>query len=131
MIRRPPRSTLFPYTTLFRSVEPRALRQGRDREGQGGEPRGQPFRNHFQAWQERQRGARRAGARLSPDPGVGCARGIRADQGLQDRLLLARDPVPVLSFLGPRCSVGTTLAGKFGPIWAELSLITLFFCQFL
>src|SRR5438552_13852648 len=23
MIRRPPRSTLFPYTTLFRSVEPR------------------------------------------------------------------------------------------------------------
>src|SRR3989442_4462583 len=26
MIRRPPRSTLFPYTTLFRSVEARALR---------------------------------------------------------------------------------------------------------
>src|SRR2546422_3357275 len=26
MIRRPPRSTLFPYTTLFRSVEGRALR---------------------------------------------------------------------------------------------------------
>src|SRR2546422_6371009 len=25
MIRRPPRSTLFPYTTLFRSVLPRAL----------------------------------------------------------------------------------------------------------
>src|ERR1043165_2882532 len=25
MIRRPPRSTLFPYTTLFRSIEPRAL----------------------------------------------------------------------------------------------------------
>src|SRR3712207_7448392 len=25
MIRRPPRSTLFPYTTLFRSVEQRAL----------------------------------------------------------------------------------------------------------
>src|SRR3712207_9305953 len=24
MIRRPPRSTLFPYTTLFRSLEPRA-----------------------------------------------------------------------------------------------------------
>src|SRR2546422_4370718 len=24
MIRRPPRSTLFPYTTLFRSIEPRA-----------------------------------------------------------------------------------------------------------
>src|SRR2546429_2563089 len=26
MIRRPPRSTLFPYTTLFRSQEPRFLR---------------------------------------------------------------------------------------------------------
>src|SRR5260221_10967170 len=28
MIRRPPRSTLFPYTTLFRSVAPRVLRIG-------------------------------------------------------------------------------------------------------
>src|SRR3712207_6862311 len=27
MIRRPPRSTLFPYTTLFRSLGPRALRR--------------------------------------------------------------------------------------------------------
>src|SRR5260221_8875675 len=27
MIRRPPRSTLFPYTTLFRSPHPRARRQ--------------------------------------------------------------------------------------------------------
>src|SRR2546422_9051516 len=27
MIRRPPRSTLFPYTTLFRSVEPRRARR--------------------------------------------------------------------------------------------------------
>src|SRR5256885_7321451 len=28
MIRRPPRSTLFPYTTLFRSVQPIQSRQG-------------------------------------------------------------------------------------------------------
>src|SRR5437764_2177634 len=28
MIRRPPRSTLFPYTTLFRSVREEALRMG-------------------------------------------------------------------------------------------------------
>src|SRR2546430_8947723 len=34
MIRRPPRSTLFPYTTLFRSVE------ARDRPGGGGGGRG-------------------------------------------------------------------------------------------
>src|SRR5256885_13181701 len=34
MIRRPPRSTLFPYTTLFRSrVLPRAIRQRRGEEG--------------------------------------------------------------------------------------------------
>src|SRR2546429_3901066 len=32
MIRRPPRSTLFPYTTLFRSVRERAP-EGRDRGG--------------------------------------------------------------------------------------------------
>src|SRR5258708_13468061 len=28
MIRRPPRSTLFPYTTLFRSCDPRSRRSG-------------------------------------------------------------------------------------------------------
>src|SRR3712207_8122349 len=31
MIRRPPRSTLFPYTTLFRSPHPPELHQPRDR----------------------------------------------------------------------------------------------------
>src|SRR5205085_12358299 len=31
MLRRPPRSTLFPYTTLFRSPEPRQKRQSRSR----------------------------------------------------------------------------------------------------
>src|SRR5258708_9087488 len=37
MIRRPPRSTLFPYTTLFRSPEMRRLRRHRrDREGAPG-----------------------------------------------------------------------------------------------
>src|SRR3712207_7974975 len=50
MIRRPPRSTLFPYTTLFRSVQLRHglaefLRagRGREREGRDGrEPRDAP-----------------------------------------------------------------------------------------
>src|SRR5256886_13774069 len=32
MIRRPPRSTLFPYTTLFRSVPPAALAAARDQQ---------------------------------------------------------------------------------------------------
>src|SRR2546430_12291730 len=33
MIRRPPRSTLFPYTTLFRSIERRQAPRGRVAEG--------------------------------------------------------------------------------------------------
>src|SRR5258708_23581954 len=34
MIRRPPRSTLFPYTTLFRSLrDPNPIRRSRDRSG--------------------------------------------------------------------------------------------------
>src|SRR2546422_6980796 len=37
MIRRPPRSTLFPYTTLFRSVERAALRLWYARRHQGRE----------------------------------------------------------------------------------------------
>src|SRR2546426_4072496 len=35
MIRRPPRSTLFPYTTLFRSVGPGGLPDARARPGDG------------------------------------------------------------------------------------------------
>src|SRR3712207_9038584 len=49
MIRRPPRSTLFPYTTLFRSreaderrlAEDHLPRRGRGRRGGGGAPRDQ------------------------------------------------------------------------------------------
>src|SRR5258708_26242050 len=35
MIRRPPRSTLFPYTTLFRSFKGEGSAQGRNRENLG------------------------------------------------------------------------------------------------
>src|SRR2546430_13411766 len=41
MIRRPPRSTLFPYTTLFRSTVPAARPHGRG----GGESEGDPHRH--------------------------------------------------------------------------------------
>src|SRR3712207_1812486 len=44
MIRRPPRSTLFPYTTLFRSDIRRAARQARS----------QPLVTELFAWLERQ-----------------------------------------------------------------------------
>src|SRR3712207_7340285 len=39
MIRRPPRSTLFPYTTLFRSPRPRGRSAPRRRTGSGTSPR--------------------------------------------------------------------------------------------
>src|SRR3712207_7395658 len=50
MIRRPPRSTLFPYTTLFRSDQPRAaqsaaLLDGRDRAGAAVGGRASPGRD--------------------------------------------------------------------------------------
>src|SRR2546428_7561439 len=38
MIRRPPRSTLFPYTTLFRSAEPIALGEPPVVADEGGDP---------------------------------------------------------------------------------------------
>src|SRR2546425_6002935 len=46
MIRRPPRSTLFPYTTLFRSSEKRARRRALDlhRSGSGAGETGAPAR---------------------------------------------------------------------------------------
>src|SRR5260370_20165850 len=45
MIRRPPRSTLFPYTTLFRSVRDRARRARSDQvEGDLRQPRAHPGR---------------------------------------------------------------------------------------
>src|SRR3712207_7911336 len=61
MIRRPPRSTLFPYTTLFRSLQARHERQGGRRAGQGG------------------RGGRAAGHELTPSL-LPCAAGEQADR---------------------------------------------------
>src|SRR2546430_3179513 len=55
MIRRPPRSTLFPYTTLFRSLIELAVRLGRGSRGElkigicgehGGEPASVKFCHH-------------------------------------------------------------------------------------
>src|SRR3712207_7728611 len=46
MIRRPPRSTLFPYTTLFRSASARSPGQG---EVERGAAAGRPLRPHVAA----------------------------------------------------------------------------------
>src|SRR2546422_6712726 len=60
MIRRPPRSTLFPYTTLFRSTEPspRDRRAGPDR---AGPPVRGRVRDDLQGRQARDAGERPAG----------------------------------------------------------------------
>src|SRR5258708_29203238 len=63
MIRRPPRSTLFPYTTLFRSPRALAARAERDRSGARA-----PFRGGGRLWfllrrASRAKAAPRAGGR--------------------------------------------------------------------
>src|SRR3712207_9217629 len=57
MIRRPPRSTLFPYTTLFRSRPARAARAGRGRQRDESQhtPRAHPLLGY-----ERRNGRRRS-----------------------------------------------------------------------
>src|SRR5256885_15407521 len=59
MIRRPPRSTLFPSPTLFRSREPREPGRERQRPGDSGEPAGPLVR----AVRHGTDGGHRAGAR--------------------------------------------------------------------
>src|SRR2546422_4018896 len=62
MIRRPPRSTLFPYTTLFRSRKRRVPVAGaRSRIARAG--RGRPLVHRAAARPRRARGSRAAGAR--------------------------------------------------------------------
>src|SRR2546430_11225012 len=62
MIRRPPRSTLFPYTTLFRSVRgrgtdaPRVWREGR------------PRRAGLKSWSRRDRSEGTRSGRVEVDP---------------------------------------------------------------
>src|SRR2546425_4225000 len=83
MIRRPPRSTLFPYTTLFRSRRGDAGGAARDRGVGAGPAR---FRARRGAGAAARQGARRGG-------GVrGSSQGHQPDGGRRDRR--ARDPAP-------------------------------------
>src|SRR3712207_8292990 len=52
MIRRPPRSTLFPYTTLFRSAVPVRCSPARVPRPAAGEPAGPPAAPVPPAWQD-------------------------------------------------------------------------------
>src|SRR3989440_7840798 len=61
MIRRPPRSTLFPYTTLFRSDFAGIRRGGRPREGARGVGRSMASRRRAPSRRRPRRGGRRRG----------------------------------------------------------------------
>src|SRR3712207_6317379 len=104
MIRRPPRSTLFPYTTLFRSeaVAGSLLREPRtDDPVPRDEPRPAPLRRRWQ----RQRPAEEGGQLRHRPPGdadaAWCLRGCRQrsvhaadDAGLPQRRDLSASPEP-------------------------------------
>src|SRR2546430_15106281 len=80
MIRRPPRSTLFPYTTLFRSEEARY--PGREGKGDQGKAGGAVPRRDRLA-----RGQRRAAQARGPAPRrpAGLRGAVRAQTGPGDR----------------------------------------------
>src|SRR2546430_9723638 len=92
MIRRPPRSTLFPYTTLFRSVAP--LGRERDRLAVG-----RPARRRFALGTERQLQRLAAVGRYAPnmrDAPIGLPRSeehtseLQSQSNLVCRLLLGK-----------------------------------------
>src|SRR3712207_7584267 len=96
MIRRPPRSTLFPYTTLFRSREPRLGRYGVSAEDAAGR-RWDRIDPRFDLAQEPNEVNRRSEAHTSE---------LQSRQYLVCRLLLEKKPThapqhPALAPLGP------------------------------
>src|SRR6266571_6371623 len=90
MIRRPPRSTLFPYTTLFRSREPGRL-LARQLEIAGADPRVEFRRLAIQPVNgSGPRAARSGAAALEPEGGVEIE-----EQGEIGNQTAGRDPVPL------------------------------------
>src|SRR6266498_5195770 len=98
MIRRPPRSTLFPYTTLFRSADPPIARRHVDRGGGPGLPR--PRADHGEAPR-----AGQAQDQGRPDP-LPRAGGSRA----------SRPPTPRAGRRLPRLQRRTVPLGRTGPL---------------
>src|SRR2546426_7992298 len=81
MIRRPPRSTLFPYTTLFRSLHARVLRAG---------ARLPPTGRHLQHLGERGDDARARPARARADRSEEHTSELQSPCNLVCRLLLEK-----------------------------------------
>src|SRR2546422_7594951 len=89
MIRRPPRSTLFPYTTLFRS-----LREGRSRgeaRPRGGELSTAPDREFLLGSPDARCGVGRRGHRVGA---AGARRAPREPDRLAPNQLVGRPPAP-------------------------------------
>src|SRR5258708_26296964 len=84
MIRRPPRSTLFPYTTLFRSRH-RVAGGGGERSGAGSSPAG-PHRARAMGGRHRHRPSHRtgrAGGRVPAGTGAGDRKSTRLNSSHQ------------------------------------------------
>src|SRR3712207_8867797 len=86
MIRRPPRSTLFPYTTLFRSSTPREAPRA-PRRGAGASARSPPRRRRARVAHSRRR-APAGGASLRARPDVARRRSAEHTSELQSRQYL-------------------------------------------
>src|SRR3712207_8014790 len=95
MIRRPPRSTLFPYTTLFRSLRRRRAERGGDRQPQ------LPFRaDLLRSWhRRRQARPRRQAASGGRQRSEEHTSELQSRQYLVCRLLLEKKKITSLSFL--------------------------------
>src|SRR3712207_7149791 len=88
MIRRPPRSTLFPYTTLFRSVGQRAADQSEEDDGEQAELDGAAH-EHFNGLAEPGQESRPAAGRRSEEH----TSELQSRQYLVCRLLLEKKKV--------------------------------------
>src|SRR3712207_8829957 len=84
MIRRPPRSTLFPYTTLFRSA---ALPDTDEHASHGGYPSWRVHRKGF-VWERPLRAAERAALGSAAPDGLEPVLGVQvADEGIKAALI--------------------------------------------
>src|SRR3712207_6970349 len=90
MIRRPPRSTLFPYTTLFRSLEPLEAGPGGFHIGDGREALGRPGRPAPAGSAARAASASRAAAIRAPSRSEEHTSELQSRQYLVCRLLLEK-----------------------------------------